>query len=362
MLNIIFIIFITIHGFIHLMGFMKAFDLAKLSQLTGNISKPVGLVWLAACTFFLFSSGLFIAKKEWWWLFAFIAVILSQILIITSWQDAKFGTIPNIIVLLAVIVSFSIWQFQIQVNKETKEILRENSSVKQIITEEMTEDLPLPVKRWLKNSGVIDREIIQTVYLEQKGLMRLKPEQKEWIKSEATQYFTTHKPSFLWSVKTSMKGLPVVGRDLFKDGQGKMEIKLMGLLPVVDVYGNSKINQSTLQRYMGEIIWFPSAALSPYIKWEPIDENCVKATMSYNGTVGSGIYYFNEKGEPIKFVTKRYKDINDEKPTEWMAEIIEYRTFDGIKIPSKIEASWILKEDKFTWYKFEIYNVRYNIQ
>jgi len=362
MLKIVFIIITTVHGLVHLMGFMKAFDLAKIPQLTANINKPVGVAWLAAFALFLFSSGLFIAKKEWWWLFAFIAVILSQILIITSWQDAKFGTIPNIIILLVVIISFSIWQFQFQVEKETKEILMENSSVKKIVTDEMTKNLPLPIKKWLKNSGVIDRKIIQTVYLEQKWLMRLKPEQKEWIKSEAKQYFTTQKPSFIWSVKTSMKGLPVVGRDLFKDGQGKMKIKLLGLLPVVDVYENSKTNQSTLQRYMGEIIWFPTAALSPYIKWELIDEKSVKATMTYNETVGSGIYYFNENGEPIKFVAKRYKDVNDEKPTEWMAEILEYRIFDGIKIPSKIEASWMLEEGKFIWYKFEIYDVRYNIQ
>jgi hypothetical protein len=252
---------------------------------------------------------------------------------------------------------------QIQVEKETKEILlMENSSVKQIVTEEMTKGLPLPVNKWQKNSGVIDRKIIQTVYLEQKGLMRLKSEQKEWIKTEAKQYFTTQKPLFIWSVKTSTKGLLVVGRDLFKNGQGKMKIKLLGLLPVVDVYENQKTNQSTLQRYMGEIIWFPTAAISPYIKWEPIDEKSVKATMTYNETVGTGIYYFNENGEPTKFVAKRYKDVNDEKPTEWMAEILEYRIFDGIKIPSKIEASWMIEEGKFIWYKFEIYDVRYNIQ
>ena len=110
MLNIIFIIITTVHGLVHLMGFMKSFNLAKIPQLTANISKPMGLAWLTAFVFFLFSSGLFIAKKEWWWLFAFIAVILSQILIITSWQDAKFGTIPNIIILLVVVISFSIFQ------------------------------------------------------------------------------------------------------------------------------------------------------------------------------------------------------------------------------------------------------------
>jgi hypothetical protein len=34
--------------------------------------------------------------------------------------------------------------------------------------------------------------------------------------------------------------------------------------------------------------------------------------MTFNETVGTGIYYFNENDEPTKFVAERYKDINDE--------------------------------------------------
>jgi len=37
-----FIIITTVHGLVHLMAFMKAFDLAKIPQLTANISKLMG--------------------------------------------------------------------------------------------------------------------------------------------------------------------------------------------------------------------------------------------------------------------------------------------------------------------------------
>jgi len=64
MLNIVFIIATMIHGLIHLMGFMKSFDLAKIPQLTANISKPVGLAWFVAFALFYFQAVCLLLKKN----------------------------------------------------------------------------------------------------------------------------------------------------------------------------------------------------------------------------------------------------------------------------------------------------------
>ncbi|MGI6649622.1 MAG: DUF6544 family protein [Bacillota bacterium] len=349
-----------IHGLIHLMGFIKAFELAKINQLTMSISKPMGILWLAAASLFLTIALLSLLQKDWWWIPALLAVILSQILIIMYWSDAKYGTIPNLIILLALTIGFAFWNFNTQVNQEIRETLAQIRLEETIITEEMIKNLPNPVQRWLINSGVIGKEQIQTVYLKQKGFMKLKPEQKDWIEAEAEEYFTIDQPVFIWRVKSSMMGLPVVGRDLFREGQGEMQIRLAGIIPVVNVANNPKINESALQRYLGEIIWFPTAALSSYIKWEPINEYSAKATMSYGGTTGSAVFYFNEQGEMTKFVAPRYKEITDEEPTEWVATVKETQIINGIKLPTKLEATWMLDTGEFTWYKFEIADVRYN--
>ncbi|NLK52242.1 MAG: hypothetical protein GX295_07335 [Syntrophomonadaceae bacterium] len=356
----LFIGIVSIHGLVHLMGFVKAFDLAKISQFTLIISKPIGILWLISAFLFLSISILFFLNKDWWWIPALLAVILSQILIIRYWPDAKYGTIPNLIILFGLVIGFAFWNFNAQVNQEIKEILVEKTFEEKIITEETIKDLPVPVQRWLKNSGVIGKEKIHTVYLKQKGFMKLKPDQKDWIKSEADEYFTIDQPVFIWRVKTSMMGLPVVGRDLFRDGQGKMQIKLAGIIPVVNVANNPKLNESALQRYLGEIIWFPTAAVSSYIKWEPVNDYSAKATMSYGGTTGSAVFYFNEQGELTKFVALRYKDITDEKPTEWVATVKGTETLNDLKLPTKLEASWVLDNGEFTWYKFEISDVEYN--
>lgn len=359
-MKIVFLGILVFHGLIHLLGFAKAFHLAEIVQLTQNIPKVHGIIWLTTTILFLLIAVLFLFNIEWWWAPGFVAVILSQWLILLSWQDAKFGTIPNLFILVGVIIGFSLWNFNGQINRETQELLSTPTPEEQRITEDMTIHLPTPVRRWLTESGIIGKESIHKVHLRQKGFMKLKPEQKNWIEAEAEQSFTIDRPSFIWRVKTSMAGLPVVGRDRFSEGEGGMQIKLAGLIPVVNVSNDKKLNESTIQRYLGEIIWFPSAALSPYISWEAVDNNSAKATMRIGNNEGSALFHFNAAGELERFTAQRYKDIRDEKPTEWVAEVKGYGTVAGIKIPVRIETSWILEEGIFTWYKFDVFDVKYN--
>lgn len=84
-----------IHGLIHLMGFSKAFGLAAINQVSQSISKAHGFFWFVAASLFMATAVIFFLRLEWWWMLAVGAVLLSQYLIIVSWEDAKFGTIGN---------------------------------------------------------------------------------------------------------------------------------------------------------------------------------------------------------------------------------------------------------------------------
>ena len=362
MLKIVFLILISFHGLIHLMGFVKAFRLSEINQLNLHISKPWGIVWLLAFAVFIVSAFLIIVKYEYWWLAAFTGVFISQLLIIIYWQDAKFGTIINVIILIAVITAFGEWNFNKQIDREIKSIFQTvNLNERKIITPQMLSALPNPVKNWLKNSGVVGREDIHSVSLKQKGWMKTSPNQKEWNETIAEQYFAIDKPSFLWHVKMKLFSLiETQGVDHFSDGKGQMQIRLLSLIPIVNSSG-TKIDEGALQRYLAEIVWFPSAALSPYIKWEPLDSNSAKATMNYKGTVGSVIFYFNGRGEVLKLFANRYKENTDNaKREKWLITIKEIKELNGIKIPAKSEITWQLSSGPFTWYKVEIENIKYN--
>lgn len=97
----------VVHGLIHLLGFVKAYDLASVEQLTEDISKTVGLIWLLASMLFLVTVFLYFTQNDVWWMVGLVAVIISQVLIILSWSDAKAGTIANIIIFISTIMAIA---------------------------------------------------------------------------------------------------------------------------------------------------------------------------------------------------------------------------------------------------------------
>ncbi len=105
---------LLLHGAIHLMGFAKAYGLAKVHALTLPISKPMGTVWAIAAVLFVFAIVLLLLASDRWWIPAGIAVVFSQVLIVLHWHDARFGTIANILLLVAVIAGASVWNFRAQ--------------------------------------------------------------------------------------------------------------------------------------------------------------------------------------------------------------------------------------------------------
>lgn len=105
MIRITLLVILFIHGLIHLMGFTKAFQLAEIDQLTLPISKSAGVFWLIGCLLMLTSGAALLFKLNWWWAVALLGVIISQALIMISWQDAKFGTVANIIILLGILAT-----------------------------------------------------------------------------------------------------------------------------------------------------------------------------------------------------------------------------------------------------------------
>lgn len=250
--------------------------------------------------------------------------------------------------------------FDQKVEKEVSELFITDISKKETVSKADLEGLPLCVQKWLESSQVIGKERIRTVRLKQKGLLRTK-EGQPWMPTEAEQYFTIDNPGFIWQAK--IKAAPllyIVGRDKYYKGKGNMLIKFLSLITVVDAKGK-ELDQGALLRYLAETMWFPSAALSNYIKWEEIDSNSAKATMSYGGVTASGVFVFNEKQEVINFVAQRYMEIDGQYSLEtWSPLVKEYNDFNGIKVPSKVEVIWKLKTGDFKWFQLEITDIEYN--
>ena len=266
-----------------------------------------------------------------------------------------------IIVLIASSIAVGNITFNKKVKNEVEELFEKSKETKpEIVTETDIRGLPEPVQKWITNSQIIGKERIFAVRLKQNGLVRTK-EGQPWMPAQAEQYFIIDEPGFLWKTKVKMAPLLyLVGRDKYYEGKGNMFIKLMGLISVVNATGK-EIDQGTMLRYLGETVWFPTAALSKYIKWKSIDSNSAKATMSYKGVTASAIFTFNDNGDVISFACKRYMTENDHYSLEnYSVHLKDYKELNGIKIPTKGEAVWNLKTGNFSVYQFEIIEIEYN--
>ena len=351
-----------LHGCIHSLGFIKAYKVAEIKALTAPISKLSGFHWLITAFLFIIYAICYLTGAKYNWLIGIIVIANSQFLIIYFWKDARFGTLPNLIILIAVLFSFGSFTFNNRIQKETSKIL---SQTKQIEPETFSAKdlsrLPVPIRNWLSTSGIIGREKIFMGRIEQKALLKLTPDQQDWYSAKALQYTTIDSPAFIWTVDVKMN--PIMsfnGRDKFVDGKGQMSIKLNSLINIVNEQG-PKLDEGTMQRFLGEMVWFPSMAVSSYITWETIDDRSARATMTYKGISGSGIFSFNKKGDFMKFSAMRFKENEaDAKRYEWVLTVDEYSVFEGIKVPSRMKATWKLEEGDWTWLQLEIVDIKYN--
>ncbi len=285
--TVLFPALILIHGSLHLMGFFKGFKLAEMEQLHTGISRTGGVFWLLSALLFLVALLLYFFRNEWWIYLLLAACVLSTVLIITAWKDARFGMIPNVIILAMAVTAWSSLRMERMVREETLAVLSPERTTS--LPGDIPNDpasLPPVVRKWLKTSGAEGKPFFRTVQMTETALMKMKTGQKDWYEAHARQSVSIVNPAFVWTVRMNMFPLVTIrGRDKFMDGKGEMLIKLNSLVNIVHERGE-KLDEGSMQRYLGEICWYPSAALSRYVSWEALGPLSARATMEYNGTKG----------------------------------------------------------------------------
>ncbi|SMP54296.1 DUF6544 family protein [Anoxynatronum buryatiense] len=250
--------------------------------------------------------------------------------------------------------------FQQHVKQEVESLFHQVQHYDELVTQEHLEGLPKNVQAWLEYSGIVGREKISAVRLKQTASMRLGKDQS-WLPVEAEQYFASEKPGFIWRARVQAAPfIHIAARDKYDHGHGNMLIKPLSLITLSDAKG-AEIDQGTMLRYLAETMWFPSAALEDYIVWETIDDTHAKATMTYEDVQASGIFTFNSDGAAVKFEAERYGEFNGAfRLHTWAVPVSDYRSFDGMMVPTKGEVTWKLPEGDFNWFRFEVIEMEYN--
>lgn len=99
---------LAVHGLIHLLGAAEGFGWAEVAALEEPIGTIAALVWMLASALVLATAAMIaIRRPTWWWALGAAAVIVSQAVILTSWTDAKAGTVANVLLALVCVHGFA---------------------------------------------------------------------------------------------------------------------------------------------------------------------------------------------------------------------------------------------------------------
>jgi hypothetical protein len=200
-----------------------------------------------------------------------------------------------------------------------------------VVTEEMLADLPEPIRRYLRYTGVVGRPFPGTVRLRQKGRMRLG---RRWVPLDAEENYSVQPPRFVWAGTVRVGRLPVArARDMYAGGEGRMLVKVASVWPVVDASGE-QMDQGELLRYLSEMIWFPAAFLAANISFEPVDDSSARVTLTDHGRTVTATMFFDQQGRLTDFVAQRYRTPGASDPDTWSTPVTGYGEFEGLLLPA----------------------------
>ncbi|MFN8485597.1 MAG: DUF6544 family protein [Anaerolineae bacterium] len=357
---------LVVHGLIHLLGFVKAFGLAQPAQLQAEISSPMGILWLIAALLLVVSGITVLLAWQWWWAPAAIGVLLSQILIFTTWNDAKAGTIVNTLLLILIVVAAlgtAPWSFRALYNREVATTLQGQPAQVKLLTEADTTHLPPAVQRYLKFVGAMDKPQVSNYRLRFSGALRNSADAK-WMPMTAYQQSFANPPARLFLIESSMFGVPFNAFHRYVGSAATFKVKLASLLTVVDAYG-PEMNQSETVTLLNDMFLLaPATLIDPNITWEEIDPQTVRATFTNVGNTISAVVTFDSSGALINFVSDDRSRTVDGKTYEqlrWSTPVSDWREFDGRKLPLKGQAIWRPLSGEFAYGQFEILEVQYNV-
>lgn len=350
---------LIVHGLIHLFGFLKAYNIYQFEQLTQSISRPQGVLWLLTALLFGAAAAFYLGNASVWWGIAFAGVLLSQVLIIGNWPDAQFGTVANLILLVAALLSWQAQRFAGQYQSDARTGLERTQSIPEdTLTEADLQHLPAPVQRYLQYVGAVGQPKVHSIRVQFDAEMRGKGQ--DWFAMNAEQYNFFDTDERLFFLKAKVKGLPAQGYHLYRGHDAKMDVRVFSVFPVAQAEGAKMFEAETVTMFNDMCFLAPATLIDKRIKWEPVDDRTVKAAFTNKGVTIRAKLFFNEAGQLINFESHDRYDVNAGKKYKFTTPLTDYRSFGNRRGPAYGEAVWHYPDGPFVYGKFKLKDIVVN--
>lgn len=266
-------------------------------------------------------------------------------------------------VVILTLVLFLAWgnhRFEKKFRNDVTQNLSGNIPVnKEMLTEKDLAHLPEPVQKYLRYVGVVNKPRVYNFYVEMDGQMRSKTQ--DYFPFTCEQYDFMPQPARLFFMKGKMKGIKVPGYHHYEKAKASMDIRLFGLFPLIQKSGEAMNKAETVTLLNDICIMAPAALIDNRISWEEIDSLSAKAIFTNEGISVSAILSFNTEGQMINFLSYDRIEVNEMKAYPFSTPMTEYGEFNGYRLCSFGEAVWRYEDGEFTYGRFFIRKVAYNV-
>lgn len=360
---------LAVHGAIHLLGFVKGFELAPVAALTRPVSRLAGALWLLAAALFLLAAALLylapgFAAPGRWWLAALPALVLSQGLIAGAWADARFGTAANAFVAVPLAVTLlQLAPWSLRAGFERAVAARPPAAAagpEDAVTPADLERLPAPVRRYLERTGAVGRPRVRGFDARFTGRFRTGPG-GPWLDVEVEQRTTLRPPSRHFFMTASRGGLPFHAFHALTPEGATMRVRVAGLVDVVDARGPEMDRSEAVTFFNDLCVLAPGALADAPVRWEALDARTVRGTFTLGRHEVSAVLSFDEAGDLVGFTSEDRLMSADGGRFErhpWSTPLGDYAAFEGGRLARHGEAAWRLPGGELTYAAFTLQRLR----
>ncbi len=363
--KIVLVVLLALHGLLHLIGPAKAFEWWDVTQLRQPISPISGVLWLLAAAL-MFGAAIAVAiDARWWWWLALPAVVLSQILIMQAWSDARFGTLANLLIVVPILLAaldVRPGSFRMRFTRDSAALIARPIRPASAVTTADLAGLPPLMQRYLQRVGVVGRPHVYNMRVVFDASMR-SSKTAPWMAAAATQYEFFNPPARLFHMKASKAGVPFDVYHRYVDGAATFQVKIAGLYPMVDQGGPVMTKAETVTLMNDIVVMAPAAVLDLPFTYETLGEHTLRATFSNAGFTVAATLTFNDLGDLVGFVSTDRSQVDGETVTNvpWSTPISGYAEVDGIRVGTRGDANWIPASGEWTYGRFTIRALAYNV-
>jgi uncharacterized protein DUF6544 len=365
-MTVVFAIVLVVHAIIHLLGFAKAFGLADLPQLTQPVSPWLGVGWLLAAVLFVAAAAALFLWPRGWWAIGACAIAVSMFVIVSSWTDAKFGALGNLVALTGVVFGFLAQgpiSLRAAYERDVDRLLVRPAPAGTISDADLAH-LPAPVQRYLRRANVVGQPRVRNFHVRMHGRIRNSRDGR-WMPLAAEQYNVVDEPARLFYLNASMFAMPVQGYHRYVGPSATMIVKAAALVPVVDVAGPEMNQGETVTMFNDMCVIAPASLIDPAIVWESVDDRTARASFTNAGHTIRAELSFNDVGELTNFWSDdRYQTSPDGKSVKevrWSTPLSNYRSFGPVRLASGGEARWHEPGGDYAYIEITFDDVQYNV-